>query len=159
MSGSDSRAHMSPIVTTVSGWVSGFILLYGIQVILYGHLSPGGGFTGGVIAATSFVLLIVVQGDVTAGETYSRRAASALDCVGALLFWLMAVLGIAVAGIFFWNFIATPAEARLTLFSAGIIPGCNVAVGLKVCSSIYLIVLVLAALAAPDSTQKKESTR
>ena len=159
MSGIESKAHMSPIVRTVCGWISGFILLYGIQVVLYGHLSPGGGFTGGVIAAIGFVLAIVVQGEGAADNTFSRRAASVLDCVGALLFWLMAILGIAVTGIFFFNFLATPTEARLTLFSAGIIPGCNAAIGLKVCSSIYLIVLVLAALAAPDRPQKKESNK
>ena len=110
------------IVKTVCGWVKGFILVYGIHIILYGHLTPGGGFAGGVIAASAFVLIMLAEGEQAAAETFSRRAASTWDSLGVLLFWLMAVLGIIVAGIFFVNFWTTPESARLTLFSGGIIP-------------------------------------
>ena len=34
MSGQATGTGMSPIVKTVCSWVSGFILLYGIQVVL-----------------------------------------------------------------------------------------------------------------------------
>jgi multicomponent Na+:H+ antiporter subunit B len=137
------RRGMSMIVKTVCGWVKGFILLYGIQVILYGHLTPGGGFAGGVIAAAAFVLIALAEGERAAVETISQKAASTWDSLGVLLFWLMAILGIAVAGVYFVNFLTTPEAARLTLFSGGIIPICNLGIGLKVCCSLYLVVLVL----------------
>jgi len=35
---------MSLIVRTIARWVVGFIFLYGIYTLVYGHLSPGGGF-------------------------------------------------------------------------------------------------------------------
>ena len=38
------------------------IFLYGIYVIVHGHLTPGGGFAGGVILAGSFILLILAYG-------------------------------------------------------------------------------------------------
>jgi multicomponent Na+:H+ antiporter subunit B len=145
MNRSQSQADMSVIVKTVCEWVQGFILMYGIYIILYGHLTPGGGFAGGVIAAAAFVLIALAKGEQTAIETYSRKAAATWDSLGVLLFWLLAVLGITVAGVFFFNFWTTPESARLTLFSSGIIPPCNIGIGLKVCSSLYLVVLVLTA--------------
>ena len=39
---------MTVIVKTVTRWVKVFIFLYGIYIIITGHLSPGGGFAGGV---------------------------------------------------------------------------------------------------------------
>ena len=145
MSSPQETQGMSMIVRTVCVWVKGFILLYGIHIILYGHLTPGGGFAGGVIAAAAFVLVMLAEGEDAALKTYSRKAASTWDSLGVLLFWLMAVLGVVVAGIYFFNFWTTSESARLTLFSGGIIPLCNVGIGLKVCSSLYLVTFVLTA--------------
>jgi multicomponent Na+:H+ antiporter subunit B len=150
---------MSVIVKTVCGWVKGFILLYGIYIVLYGHLTPGGGFAGGVIAASAFVLIMLAEGQQAALNTFSRTAASTWDSLGALLFWLMAVVGIVVAGLFFVNFWTTPESARLTLFSSGIIPSCNIGIALKVASSLYLVALVLTAHRLnPPPGGKKEDT-
>lgn len=137
---------MSLVVKTVCGWVKGFILLYGIHIILYGHLTPGGGFSGGVIAASAFVLIMLAEGERAATDTLRRKAASTWDSVGALLFWLMGFLGLALAGTYFLNFWTTPESARLTLFSGGIIPPSNIGIGLKVCCSLYLVLLVLTTL-------------
>ena len=137
---------MSLIVRTVSGWVKGFILLYGIYIILYGHLTPGGGFSGGVIAASAFVLIVLAEGEAAGLKTFSRKAASTWDSVGVLLFLVMAGLGLILAGTFFVNFWVTDESAHFTLFSSGIIPACNIGIGLKVCSSLYLVFVVLTAM-------------
>ena len=50
---------MSIIVKKVSQLVAGIIFMYGIYIILHGHLTPGGGFAGGAIIAGSFILLIL----------------------------------------------------------------------------------------------------
>jgi multicomponent Na+:H+ antiporter subunit B len=149
---------MSLIVKTVCGWLKGFILLYGIHVILYGHLTPGGGFVGGVIAASAFVLITLAEGEREGLKTFSRKAASTCDSVGVLVFLAMALLGLLLAGTFFVNFWTTTESARFTLFSSGIIPACNIGIGLKVGSSLYLIVLVFTALQLalrPDSQGEK----
>jgi multicomponent Na+:H+ antiporter subunit B len=130
----------------VGGWTKGFILLYGIHIILYGHLTPGGGFAGGVIAASAFVLIVLAEGKAAGSKTFSRRAASTLDSVGALSFLFMAALGLVLAGTFFVNFWTTDQSSRFTLFSSGIIPACNIGIGLKVCSSLYLVFVVLTAM-------------
>lgn len=141
-----SQEGMSLIVKTVCGWLKAFILLYGIHIILYGHLTPGGGFAGGVIAASAFVLIVLAEGEREGLKTFSRKAASTWDSVGVLVFLLMAGLGLVLAGTFFVNVWPTDESAQFTLFSSGIIPACNIGIGLKVCSSLYLVFVVLTAV-------------
>ena len=141
----NSNDGMSLIVRTTCGWLKGFILLYGIHVIFYGHLTPGGGFAGGVIAASAFVLIMLAEGEQEGWKTFSRRAASTWDCLGVLLFLLMAGRGLLLVGTFFANFLSTAEPARFTLLSSGIIPVCNLGIGLKVCSSLYLVFMALTA--------------
>lgn len=143
MSQPPSKNQMSLIVRTVCGWMKGFILLYGIYIILYGHLSPGGGFAGGVIVASAFVLIMLAEGESAALTMLSRKAASTGESIGGLIFLLMALLGLVLVGTFFVNFWTTAESARFTLISSGIIPVCNIGIGLKVGCSIYLVVVVL----------------
>ena len=138
-----SPRPMSLIVRTVCGWMKGFILLYGVYIVLYGHLSPGGGFAGGVIAASAFVLIMLAEGESSALSLLSRKTATAGESIGGLIFLLMALLGLVLVGSFFVNFWTTPESARFTLMSGGIIPVCNIGIGLKVACSIYLVAIVL----------------
>lgn len=136
---------MGEIVQTVARWLKGFILVYGVYVILYGHVTPGGGFAGGVIIACGFILLTLAGGQRVGLSYFSRRAASSLDSAGVLLFLVLAWMGMWWAGgAFFQNFIATSEQSRFTLFSGGIMPVSNIGIGLKVASSLFLVFTVLA---------------
>ena len=149
---------MTIIVKTISSWVKVLIFLYGIYIILFGHITPGGGFAGGVILAASYVLLMLAFGREFAEKNLSLPLASKLDCAGAFLFALVAVLGFAFGASFFVNFLYQkylPGEP-FELISAGTIPLSNLAIGLKVCSSLFLIILVLAIFRPDISTDKKE---
>ncbi len=53
---------MSVIVKKTTQLIAGMIFLYGIYVIIHGHLTPGGGFAGGVIIAGSFILVTLAFG-------------------------------------------------------------------------------------------------
>ena len=53
---------MSTIVKRIAPLLAGLIFLYGIYIILHGHLTPGGGFAGGAIIAGAFILLILAFG-------------------------------------------------------------------------------------------------
>lgn len=143
-----TNAHegMSVIVKTVTRWLKGFILLYGIYIVLYGHLTPGGGFAGGVIVACAFILIELAEGARGAEKVLRRTVAAELDSVGALVFLGVAVAGMMAAGVFFKNFVATPECARFSLFSAGVIPTCNIGIGLKVGASLFLVFAMLSAL-------------
>ncbi len=141
----EERDGMSTIVRTVTRWVSAFIILYGLYIVAYGHLTPGGGFPGGVIMAGGFVLLMLAFGKKRLTALLPVARASALDCLGALGFWLLAVAGLVFGGgVFFRNFL--PHGLRLRLWSAGIIPLCNVAIALKVTASLVLMLVALSVL-------------
>jgi len=141
----EEREGMSTIVGTVTHWVCGFIILYGAYIVLYGHLSPGGGFAGGVILACGFMLLMLAYGKRRLVAALPLSTASVLDCVGALGFWLLAVLGLLIGGgVFFKNFI--PHGVRFRLCSAGIIPLANIAIAVKVCASLVLVLVALSVL-------------
>jgi multisubunit Na+/H+ antiporter MnhB subunit len=83
---------MTVIVKTISGWVKVLIFLFGINVVLFGHLTPGGGFAGGVILASSYVLLMLAFGREFVEKNLPAALASRLDCLGAFLFATVALL-------------------------------------------------------------------
>ncbi len=148
MNKNPSNESMGEIVQTVVRWLKGFILAYGIYVALYGHITPGGGFEGGIIVACAFILPSLAGGFAPEQADFKKRAASLLKCAGVLLFLALAIMGIWMAGgAFFQNFIGTSEEARFTLFSGGIIPLANIGIGLMVASSLFLVVAALAASA------------
>jgi len=149
-----SREHdkgMSVIVKTVTRLTIGLILLYGIYIVTHGHVSPGGGFAGGVIIALSFIHLILAYGKEVAFKRLSRKAASFFESIGAMLFLTIALLGF-TGGYFFLNFIAK--GKPFDLFSAGIIPLCNIAICLKVGAGLFAIFVALVLLKL-ESEEKK----
>lgn len=151
----ERQPGMSMIVRTVTRWLKGPILLFGIYIVLYGHITPGGGFGGGVIIACAFILIMLALGAHHGLGIFSKGVASRLDSAGLLLFLVIGWLGTGWAsGYFFANFITTPPEAWFTLFSGGTMPAMNIALGLKVASALFLVFTVLTALkiaaAPPD---------
>ena len=138
---------MTLIVKTVTRWVKVFIFLYGAYIVITGHLSPGGGFAGGVIIACSYMLLTLAYGKDFAFGRFGLRVAGHLDSAGALIFLAVALFGLGIGGVFFSNFLVTryPGEA-FTLLGAGTILISNIAIGLKVAASLFLVFAVLSVL-------------
>jgi multicomponent Na+:H+ antiporter subunit B len=139
----DPKSGMSLIVKTVTRLTVGLIMIFGIYIILHGHLSPGGGFAGGVILALSFVHLMLAFGKETAASKFSSRLASNLESLGALMFLSIALLGF-LGGSFFMNIFhkGRPFE----LVSAGAIPFSNIAISIKVGVGLFAIFLALVIL-------------
>ncbi|MBN1163489.1 MAG: hypothetical protein JXB45_02845 [Candidatus Krumholzibacteriota bacterium] len=136
----DTNKGMTSIVKTIVRYVMGIIVIFGAYIVLYGHLTPGGGFAGGVILASAYVILTLAFGRELALGKMSNTAASVLDNLGALAFIVIGILGF-TAGAFFLNFLAKGEQFRL--FSAGIIPLCNIAIGIKVTASLFAIFIAL----------------
>lgn len=98
---------MSMIIKTVIRWLKGPILLFGIYIVLYGHLAPGGGFGGGVVIASAFILMTLAYGEPYTLEFFSRDTALTLACIGLLIFVGLAWAGTwAGSGVFFDNLTA-----------------------------------------------------
>ncbi len=132
---------MTLIVKAIARVVSPFIMIFGIYMILHGHLSPGGGFPGGVVIASAFVLLTLSFGKEIVYQKLKESTASVMESVGALIFLILAVLGIVFGGYFFLNFL--PKGEPLRLISAGFIPLANIGIGLKVGGGIFAVFLTL----------------
>ena len=143
---------MSSIVKAVTRWMTGFILLYGIWLVVYGHLSPGGGFPGGVILACSYILVMLAFGKAGADAMMPPRASKALDSVGALAFLALAVLGLWLAadGRFFGNFLQQRSPGHeFEVLNSGVIPLANLAIALKVAMSLVVAYGIMAACRLP----------
>ncbi|MBC8386890.1 MAG: hypothetical protein H8E13_02435 [Actinobacteria bacterium] len=134
---------MTLIVKTITRLTVGLILLFGIYIVLHGHLSPGGGFAGGVIIALSFIHLMLAFGKEVALKKLSQSMASFFESLGAIIFISIAVLGF-LGGYFFLNFL-NKGEA-FHLFSAGIIPLANIAICFKVGAGLFAVLLGLVLL-------------
>jgi multicomponent Na+:H+ antiporter subunit B len=134
---------MSVIVKTITRLTVGLIMLYGVYIVSHGHVSPGGGFAGGVIIALSFIHIMLAYGKEVAFKKLSKSVASFFESVGAVLFLVVAILGF-TGGYFFLNFISKGEPFRL--FSGGIIPICNIAICLKVGAGLFAIFVALVLL-------------
>jgi multicomponent Na+:H+ antiporter subunit B len=131
---------MTLIVKTITRLTVGLILLYGIYILSHGHVSPGGGFAGGVIVALSFIHIMLAYGKELAFSRLSKAAASFFESIGAIMFITIAILGF-TGGYFFFNFMNKGEPFKL--FSAGIIPLCNIAISLKVGAGLFTIFVIL----------------
>lgn len=133
---------MTVIVKKTTQLIAGLVFLYGIYIIIHGHLTPGGGFAGGVIIAGSFILLILAYGSDFLHLVREEAGTTIYENSALLIALLLALSGfVAGAGIFFFNWIpkGTPGE----LISAGMLPLYNIFIGIEVAASILSIFLAL----------------
>lgn len=117
----------SRIVSTISRELIPFIFLFGIYMIIYGHLSPGGGFQGGVILAMGTILVIVIYG----GENIQKYIPhlSLIEILGVTLFVLLGLFSIVNGKQFYSNL--------------GAIWILNVIIGLEVFTGLVILYLLL----------------
>ena len=85
------EAERSIIVETVSRVMIPFIQLFSLYVIIHGASGPGGGFQGGVVFGSSFVLYVVVF-DIIGGR--KRLPESANTVLSSLGLYIYAGLGL-----------------------------------------------------------------
>ncbi len=124
----NDQGGMSLIVKTITRLTIGLILIYGIYIVLNGHISPGGGFAGGVIIALSFVHIMLAFGKEAVLRKLSENRDLILASSGALIFLFLATLGFMKnSGLF---------KAQTAVF-------CDVAIALMVSCGFFAIFLAL----------------
>ncbi len=127
---------MTLVVKTVTRFTVWLILLYGFYLIVHGHLSPGGGFAGGLVIALSLIHLNLAYGKGFISRRVNLGFLHGLEACGSMCFLLIGWLGLATVGMFFLNILA---KGRLfAVFSAGFIPLINIFIGVKVGAGLYL---------------------
>lgn len=110
------------------------ILVFGSYIFIHGHLTPGGGFQGGAIIASGFLLIYLGCRE----RRISRVASNLAESLGGLVFVMIGLLGLVFGGHFLLNFL--PKGTANTLLSAGIIPIIYIAIGFKVGSELAGII-------------------
>jgi len=152
---------MSRIVRTVTNFLVVPIVIFGIYLILHGHLTPGGGFQGGAVVASATALLIIAYGSL--GR--HKKDFSTVEAIGLILFISIALLGI--GSTMFYNFLAGTGG----IFGGsveGINPGyintggtvtlMNLAVGIEVSAALSLILWMMSKETGIMEPEKKTST-
>ena len=114
------------------------VVVLGIYVVAHGHLTPGGGFQGGVILATAAFLVYLTGEHLELRRVVPQRLAEVAHSVGAGGFVLVGLAGVVMGLAYLENHIL-PLGSTGQLMSAGFIPVVNALVGLEVAAALVLV--------------------
>jgi energy-converting hydrogenase B subunit I len=151
---------LSKIVRTVANQLIVFIVIFGLYVIMHGQLTPGGGFQGGAVIVSGVVMLLVAFNSKQLKKSLRERVLSIMESTGALIFIILAFAGIGTA--FFYNLlVGTPIFGHIPpigsnpgdIWTGGVVPLMNLAVGIKVVAGLSAVVLALALFSSGEEVE------
>jgi len=131
----DIKAESNFMLKTASTILFPIIMLYGMYVMIYGHLSPGGGFQGGVIIASAVLLLLISHKEFEVPHSLIVL----LETLAGVSYVLIGLIGLFTLDIFLGNFLPHDISQMGMLLSGGIIPIIYIIVGIKVGSEMSMI--------------------
>ncbi|MFR3797105.1 MAG: MnhB domain-containing protein, partial [Christensenellales bacterium] len=111
------------------------ILMFGVYVILNGHISPGGGFSGGAIMGAGLILYLNAFGFKRTERFFTFTTFKIVSCVALSFYALSKAYSFFTGANHLPSIITTGTPGMI--FSAGLIPYLNIAVGLVVCCTMY----------------------
>ena len=111
------------------------ILLFGVYGLMNGHIGPGGGFGGGAIMGAALILYLNAFG-FKKTERFFTFTTFRIVSLMALSFYACSKAYSFFTGANHLPSIITPGTPGM-LFSAGLIPYLNIAVGMVVCCTMY----------------------
>ena len=111
------------------------ILLFGIYVVLNGHISPGGGFSGGAVMGAGLILCSAAYGSEAVGRFFNIRTFRTITSAALLCY------GASKAYSFFTGANNLPTGIPLgtpgAIFSSGLILVLDICVGMVVACTMY----------------------
>ena len=111
------------------------ILMFGIYVILNGHISPGGGFSGGAVMGAGLILYLNAFGFKRTERFFTFKTFRVVSLCSLSFYALSKAYSFFTGANHLDSFITPGTPGRI--FSAGLIPYLNIAVGLVVCCTMY----------------------
>jgi multicomponent Na+:H+ antiporter subunit B len=118
-------------------------LAVGLDVVVHGHLTPGGGFQGGVVLAAGLHLLYITGSFRALDRLRPVNVFDIGEALGAAAFAGIGLAGLITGGAFLLNVL--PTGTRGQLLSSGSVPLLNAAVGVAVaCGMTVLLAQFLA---------------
>ena len=116
---------------------TGFIFLFGLYIIFHAHLTPGGGFQGGVIISSAILLIYLSSDYKRFSSVVSFKKLEIIEAIGLSGFILTGVYAMLQGNNFLFNFL--PYGSRGAYLSGGIILLLNIFVGFAVSGGIVLL--------------------
>ena len=132
-----------------------FALVYMFYIILHGHLSPGGGFQGGVLMVAVVVLLYLGHGYKTTTSVLSFGFMHKFEGFASICYIAFAMIGVAYLGNFCYNAFAFEGGIG-DLWSSGTIFLMNSAVGAKVLTGVGVLGLSMIGLLVAENGKEEE---
>lgn len=131
------RLGSVPEVIRMLGYLGLPFVVVGIYVVAHGHLSPGGGFQGGVVLATGLHLLYLAGDYPALRRLRPERVFEVSEAAAAAGYVVLGLVGLAATGMFLVNLLPYGELGKLA--SAGTVPLLNAAVGVEVASGVVLL--------------------
>ncbi|WP_167815795.1 Na(+)/H(+) antiporter subunit B [Methanocorpusculum sp. GPch4] len=143
-----------------------FIFIFGFYIVVHGHLTPGGGFQGGAVIATGVALILVCYYYRECMERFIPvKSFKLIESAGLMLFICTALAGLVVASGFLFNWLnasgglfghavaygINPGD----LYTAGIIPVLNFAIGIEVFGALSAVLMFMFA-GLKEPTQEED---
>ena len=116
----------------------GPLIVLGIYIVAHGHITPGGGFQGGVILAAALIVVSLAGRYPAMRRVRPIPLVELADAGGAAGFVLVGLGGLIAGSEFLYNFL--PLGEPGTLLSAGMLPLLNISVGLEVAGAFVLLI-------------------
>ncbi|MCM1991291.1 MnhB domain-containing protein [Oceanirhabdus seepicola] len=108
------------------------MLLFGFYIILYGDSSPGGGFQGGAIIATTFILTYFIQSK----KNFNVNVLLKLEKLYFVTILIIASISFFTKGELFTNFVTLNSSVQIKRIFLLLL---NFFIGLKVASGLITI--------------------
>jgi len=115
------------------------VQLFGLYVLLHGHLSPGGGFSGGTIIAASLIFYSLVFRFSGRKHRLQHDTSLLFEAGGALLYIVLGLVGIGFGYNFLTNGGVFPLGQAGKLWSSGMIAIITLGLGGKVAGTIFTL--------------------
>ena len=121
-------------------------IVYMFYIILHGHLSPGGGFQGGVLMVALIALVYMGHGYQVTMDAFSYHILHTSEGLASIFYVALGMLGVAMGAHFAQNVLYTHGAVG-DLYSSGTIFWMNVTVGIKVFTGVGSIALLMLGVA------------
>jgi multicomponent Na+:H+ antiporter subunit B len=125
-------------VTRLAGYAMlPLALMLGLDVVAHGHLTPGGGFQGGVVLATGLHLMYVAGSYPALRRLRPVSWYEYAEALGAGAFVVLGLVGLVTSAAFLANFL--PLGRFQQLFSSGTVLALSVATGFEVAAGVVVL--------------------
>lgn len=131
-----------------------FALTFGLYIIIYGTVSPGGGFQGGVTVASAILFLYLAYGYDKTTLTVNPEVLRINEAIGASIYVLLGLAGILTGMNFCRNWLFDNGAVG-DVISAGTVTFMGYTVGYKVLTGVGFLLILMLGLLGPDASDEK----